>query len=149
MGRPPGNEPYSQPRPSTHGAFGFAAAKARMRRWTASTLPSSMRSTRSSESAPLTRWMCASLKPGRTSRPPRPATRVPGPLRAMAPAASPTKEMRPSRMATASAHGFAASAVQMRPPVSTRSADGRDSGAAPRPARAAKIAIDATMPWPR
>src|SRR5262245_21631859 len=144
VGRPPGKDPYSQPRPSTQGRPGSDEAKALIRLWTAASVWSSIRSTRSSESAPPARWMCPSLKPGVTRRPLRGRTCVAFPRSASAPRASPAKAMRLPRIASASTQGRAGSAVQIRPPVKIRSA----GASAPRAVETPSAATTSHSPAP-
>src|SRR4051794_30710897 len=70
------------------------------------------------------RFRCTwpSTSPGITSSPASWCTSVPGPAVVAASAALPTATIRPSRTASASAHGRAGSWVHTRPPVTTRSA---------------------------
>jgi hypothetical protein len=63
------------------------------------------------------RCVCASLMPGITTRPPRSTRRVARPASRCTSAVVPTVRMRSPRIATASAHGRAESAVKTLPPV--------------------------------
>lgn len=79
----------------------------------------------------MLRWLCASLIPGITVRPPRSICFVCGPARAMIVAESPVAVMRSSRIARACTYGCPASLVKIFPLKRTMSgADGWLSAAA-------------------
>ena len=88
-------------------------------------------------------WSWASLMPGMTTRPPSAISRVARPASRRIAALVPRARTRSPRMATASAHGRAESAVKTLPPVRRR------SGAAGRAARRAAWAPASVGPTQR
>ncbi len=70
---------------------------------------------------PARKWVWLSMKPGRTSAPPRSTSFVPSPTSLRTSAVVPAAKIFSPRTATASAHGRAASPVQTFPLTSARS----------------------------
>src|SRR5688572_2011639 len=112
--------PSSQPPPRTHVPAGTVAARARTLAITSSMLRASPRS---SESADSEKWTCVSIRPGVAVRPARSTTFVCSLACFRAPAVVPTKTIRPSVMATASAIESRASTVIIVPFTRMRSAE--------------------------
>ncbi len=98
-----------QPRPMIHSPGVFFATAAFTRSRQAAMEVRSRRSTRSRYRPKLTKCRCASTIPGTTSRPGSSKTWAFAPQACLTSALLPTATTRPSRMATASAHGLAGS----------------------------------------
>ena len=112
----------NQPLPRTNGSSGCSAAKRATRSRHSSTDRQPASWTSYSSPTENAGCMCASTKPGRTSRPPRSTVRVRGPAHSAASPALPSATMRPSLTARASWRDRRASIAWTLPPVSTRSA---------------------------
>ena len=120
-GSPRGNAGSDHPLPWIHSRSGCAAAWAAIAWRYAAASVRSWRSQLRESMPPSIGWTCASWNPGSSVSPSSSITRVAGPIRGRTSAELPTKTIRPSRAATASAAPASSVIVSTVAPRKTRS----------------------------